>query len=193
MCIRDSLGVDVDEDARVGSLVEGRGCHTAGRGRAAGRDLDVDALGNVSDLLRGMIANHPCAYLRVVLSAVAGARGVKSDDLVADNVVARGERGRDLHGPGVSGRGACKLVSHRASTLLSVPLTDEIVGGPGAGWAGIADQTALVDLGEAEGARSGSVESAADLGDVVDHGTLVGVGPCVPDQGHSVTSLDLDL
>ena len=48
------LGVDVDENAWVGGLVEGGGCLTAGRGRAAGRDLDVDALGDVSVRLRGM-------------------------------------------------------------------------------------------------------------------------------------------
>lgn len=42
------LGVDVDENAWVGGLVEGGRRDTAGRSGAAAGDLNVDALGDVS-------------------------------------------------------------------------------------------------------------------------------------------------
>jgi hypothetical protein len=40
------------------------------------------------------------SYLGVVLSTVAAASGVETNDLVAKNVRTRSERSRDLHSPG---------------------------------------------------------------------------------------------
>ena len=69
-------------------------------------------------------------------------------------------------------------------------LTDKGVGGPGAWWAGAADQAALSDLEEAERPRGVRSTVAANLCKVVDDRAVVAVGPGVPLQLQGVTSLD---
>ena len=71
-----------------------------------------------------------------------------------------------------------------------LPLTDEGVGGPSARRAGTADEASLSDLEEAERPRRVRSTVAADLCKVVDDRTVVAVGPGVPLQLQSVTSLD---
>lgn len=71
-----------------------------------------------------------------------------------------------------------------------LPLTDEGVGGPGAWWAGAADEAALSDLEEAERPRGVRSTVAADLCKVVDDRAVVAIGPGVPLQLQGVTSLD---
>jgi len=71
-----------------------------------------------------------------------------------------------------------------------LPLTDKGVRGPSAGWAGAADEAGLSDLEEAERSRRVRSTVAANLCKVVDDRTVVTVGPGVPLQLQSVTSLD---
>jgi hypothetical protein len=132
------VAVDADLDAGVVGRVE-LVCGGAGGGLGTGAsDLDVDAL-------------------RVVLGAVLLACRVQGNDLVAENVLAGGNRLGDLDGP-------------------SEVVGDELLGGPLA-----TVETGLVDLEEAQvrGLGGGRV---VDLGEVVDDGAVVGRGPGVP--GH---------
>ena len=81
----DVTTVDVVLDTLIGSLVKGGASNAvsavgAGVGGARSGDLNVDTLG-------------------VGLGAVLLASGVEGDDLVAEDVVARGERLGDGEGP----------------------------------------------------------------------------------------------
>jgi hypothetical protein len=82
---RDVATVDVVLDASIGGLVEGGAGNAvsavgAGVGGTRAGNLNVDTLG-------------------VGLGAVLLASGVEGDDLVAEDVVTRGERLRDGEGP----------------------------------------------------------------------------------------------
>jgi hypothetical protein len=72
--------VDVDQDTWVVVLVELSSGNTVRLVGSIAGDLEVDAL-------------------RVVLSAVLVHCGVKGDDFVAEDVVARSDAGGDLDGP----------------------------------------------------------------------------------------------
>lgn len=73
-------GVRVEVNTGVGILVQRRAGGACWVGRARARDLDVEALG-------------------VVLRAVERAGAVQGDDLVAEDVVARGQRLGNRGGP----------------------------------------------------------------------------------------------
>lgn len=75
--------VEVEEDTGVSGSVERGSGDTAGGGGSGASDLKVDALG-------------------VELGAVGLASGVQGEDLVTENVVARGKVRGDLDGPGVA-------------------------------------------------------------------------------------------
>lgn len=81
--VRGEVLVEVEEDTGVLRGVEGSSGDTAGGGRAGASDLKVDALG-------------------VELGTVGLASGVEGDDLVTENVVARGEALGDGDGPSVA-------------------------------------------------------------------------------------------
>lgn len=134
------LLVQAEKDTGVLSSVKAGGRDTTGDGRAAASDLEVDALG-------------------VGLGAVGVASGVKGDDLVTEDVAARGE---------VGGNGE---VPREA-------VGDEVVGGPVTG-VGARVQASSGDLGELKSrrVRGGKV---GDGGEVVNDRAMVRVGPGVP-------------
>jgi hypothetical protein len=141
--------VDVEEDAGVISSVERGSGGSAGGGRAAASDLEVDALG-------------------VGLGAVGVTSGVEGEDLVAENVVAGGEAGGDLDGPGVA-------------------VGDELVGGPGAR-VGAGHEAGLGNLGELERGLVDGGKVTRDGGNVVNDGALVALRPGVPLESDGATS-----
>lgn len=154
---RDGVGghgaVDVEEDAGVVGGVELGALDAGGLVGAGAGDLDVEALG-------------------VVLGAVGVVGAVEGDDLVAQDVEAGSNVGRDLDEPAVA-------------------VLDELVGAPLAGGGGAVDEADLVDLEELEsGLVDGLAAGGAAVGEVVDHGTVVGLGPGVPLDGDLVTSRD---
>lgn len=73
---------------------------------------------------------------------------------------------------------------------MSSKLTDEVVRGPGAGRAGTADESRLLDFEEAQGARAGRGRVAVDLCKVVDDRAVVALWPGVPLELQSVSSVD---
>lgn len=99
---------------------------------------------------------------------------MQADKLVAEHVAAGGNGRRNLDRP-----------------LIAVG--DELVRRPLAGRRGSVDQTLLCDLEEAEVARLRAGAAAGALGEVVDHGTVMGVRPGVPAQGNGRPSGDGDL
>jgi hypothetical protein len=130
------VAVNVDLDTGVGGGVELVSGDTLGVLSAGTGDLQVDALG-------------------VVLGAVLLVGGVKSDDLVAENVVTRSDGAGDRDGPG-------QVV---LDELGGSPLTILVANG--------------VDLEELQ-VSSLSRGGVIDLGHVVDNGTDVRLGPGVP-------------
>lgn len=153
----DVTTVDVVLDTSVRSGVE-RGASNAVSAVAArvggtrAGDLNVDAL-------------------RVALGAILLGGGVEGDDLVAKDVVARGERLGDGDSP-------------------LVAVGDELVRGPLVG-TGVED-TSAGKLEEAEAGLVGLAAVARALGEVVDNGTVVGLGPGVPLESHVAAGLDSD-
>lgn len=137
--------VQVEQDAGVLSSVEGGEVTAAGGGRAGASDLEVDALG-------------------VGLGAVGLSGGVEGEDLVAENVVTRGETLGDGDRP-------------------SEAVGDEVVGGPVAG-VGAGVQACLGDLGELKRSLVDGGEVTGDGGDVVDNRAVVALGPGVPLAHH---------
>lgn len=128
--------VDVVLDTGVGGGVQG-GTDNALRGvGATAGDGDVQALG-------------------VVLGTVLGTSTVESDGLVAEDVVAGGEGGRDGDGPGVV-------------------VGNHLVGRPAVGVA------SLVNLDPLESRLVGISAVGSALGNVGDHGTDVAGGPVGP-------------
>ena len=128
--------VDVVLDTGVGGGVQG-GTDNALRGvGATAGDGDVQALG-------------------VVLGTVLGTSTVESDGLVAEDVVAGGEGGRDGDGPGVV-------------------VGNHLVGSPAVGVA------SLVNLDPLESRLVGISAVGSALGNVGDHGTDVAGGPVGP-------------
>jgi hypothetical protein len=109
--------------------------------------------------------------LRVRLRAVFLASTVQSDDFVTQDVVARGEGLGDVDGP-------------------LVAVGDELVGAPLVG--GGVDDTRRGELEEGEGLLVGGGAVALALGEVVDDGAVVGLGPGVPLQGHGAAGGDGD-
>lgn len=97
---------------------------------------------------------------------------MESDDFVAQDVAACGERAGDLDVPRVT-------------------VGDQGVRGILAGHNGAVDQTGLLDLEEVEG-PGGRGAVAVDLGEVVDDRAVVGLGPGVPLQLEGVARLDGD-
>lgn len=96
---------------------------------------------------------------------------MEGDDLVAEDVLTRGERLGDSDGPGVA-------------------VGDQLVGGPVVG--GGVVETLLVDLEERQVARGdGGAVIASALRHVVEDGTVVGLGPGVPLELDLATSGDL--
>jgi hypothetical protein len=77
--------VEVEEDTGVAGPVEGRGRGTAGPGASTAGNLNVDALG-------------------VELGTVGASGSVESNDLVTENILARGDRRWDGNSPRVSVR-----------------------------------------------------------------------------------------
>jgi hypothetical protein len=136
--------VDADLDTRVGGSVELVSRSTLGGSGTGSGNLDVDALG-------------------VVLSTVLLAGRVESDDLVTENVLARGDALGDRHGPGVV-------------------VGDELVRSPLA-----VLEASSVNLEELKVARLGS-GGIVNLGKVVDDGTDVGLGPGGPRDVELATS-----
>lgn len=134
--------VDVELDAGVGVLVEGRGRDTRWLGAAATSDLNVDALG-------------------VVLGTIEVAGGVKTDDLVAEDVVSAGNGSRDGDDGGVV-------------------VGDQLVSGPLARRRAAVDETLGFDLEELQRGlvRLGAV--AVARGEVVEDGAVVALRPGVP-------------
>jgi hypothetical protein len=96
---------------------------------------------------------------------------VQSNDLVTENVAARG----DAAGDGNS---------------VAVVVADEVVGSPGAGNVAVVDKTGLVDLEELQrGLVHGSAVTAA-VSEVCDNRAVVRLGPLGPLQLNLATSLD---
>ena len=95
---------------------------------------------------------------------------VKGNDLVTENVLAWSERFRDRH-------------------LPCITCGDQVVGGPVLGSTVV--KTGLVDLeeGKVTGGDGGAVITSA-LGEVVDDGTVVRLGPGVPLELDLATSGD---
>lgn len=104
--------------------------------------------------------------LGVVLGAILLLSAVESDELVTEDVVAGGDGGRDLDHP-------------------AVVVVDQLVSTPGAGDLGVADETDTVDLEELQIGLVDGLAAAVAARQVVQDGTVVGVGPGGP--------LDVDL
>jgi hypothetical protein len=151
--VRVELSVEVELDARVLSGVELGEVTTAESPGAATSDLEVDALG-------------------VGLGTVVLASGVKTNDLVSENVVT----GLEVLGDG---------------ELPGVTVRDELIGSPAAGVAA-RDEALLGDLGPSEASLVDAGEVAADGGEVLGDGTMVRLGPGVPLQGDNITSSNSD-
>lgn len=128
--------VDVVLDTGVGGSVQGGTDNTLRGVGATASDGNVQALG-------------------VVLGTVLGTSTVESDGLVAEDVVAGGEGGRDGDGPGVV-------------------VGNHLVGSPAVGVA------SLVDLDPLESRLVGVSAVGSALGNVGDHGTDVAGGPVGP-------------
>ena len=141
--VRSERAVDVEENTFVLRGVESGALDAGGGGAPAARHLKVEAL-------------------RVVLRAVLLAGAVQGDDLVAEDVEAGGDAGRDLDEPGVV-------------------VGDQLVRRPGARSVGAVDETDLVDLEELERVLVDRLAAGgATACEIVDDGALVGLGPCVP-------------
>jgi hypothetical protein len=97
---------------------------------------------------------------------------VEGEDLVADDVVARGDVLRDLEDPG-------EVVVH------------EDVGAPVAAEGALVDQAALADAHPLEGGLVDGLAVARTPGDVVDDGALVRLWPGVPLEEQLGAGLDL--
>jgi hypothetical protein len=151
--VRAELSVEVELDTGVLSGVELGEVTTAESPGAATSDLEVDALG-------------------VGLGTVVLASGVKTDDLVSEDVVT----GLEVLGDG---------------ELPGVTVRDELIGSPAAGVAA-RDKALLGDLGPSEASLVDAGEVAADGGEVLSDGTVVRFGPGVPLQGDNITSSDSD-
>ena len=152
--VRAELSVEVELDTGVIRGVELGEVTTAAESLGAtASDLEVDALG-------------------VGLGTVGLASGVKTDDLMSENVVT----GLEVLGDG---------------ELPGVTVRDELVGGPAAGVAA-RDEALLCDLGPSEASLVDAGEVTADRGEVLGNWTVVRLGPGVPLQGDNITSSDSD-
>ena len=152
--VRAELSVEAELDTGVIRGVELGEVTTAAKSLGATTsDLEVDALG-------------------VGLGTVGLASGVKTDDLMSENVVT----GLEVLGDG---------------ELPGVTVRDELVGGPAAGVAA-RDEALLGDLGPSEASLVDAGEVTADGGKVLGNGTVVRLGPGVPLQGDNITSSDSD-
>lgn len=108
--------------------------------------------------------------LRIILSTVEITSAVEGNDLMTENVVSRGNIGGNLNHP-------------------AVIVGNELVGGPLSWGISTINQAGLGDLEELE---RGLVNSLASLrtavGEVVDDGTVVALGPSIPLNKDLVTS-----
>jgi hypothetical protein len=105
------------------------------------------------------------------LGTVGISSGVQGNDLVTENIVARG----DAAGDGNS---------------VAVVVADEVVGSPGAGNVAVIDKTGFVDLEELQrGLVHGSAVTVA-VSKVCDDWTVVRLGPLSPLKLNIATSLD---
>lgn len=146
--------VDVEENAIIVGSIQLSAQGALGRLGATTSDAKAEALG-------------------VVLSTVLLAGRVKSNDLVAEDVVTRGNALRDL--------------DHPSDTIVQ-----ELVGTIGAGGGRAINETDLANLEEFEGGlvdRGTTGITAA--GEVVDDGAVVRIGPGVPLDVDGVTSSNL--
>jgi len=109
--------------------------------------------------------------LRVGLRTVLLSRRVQGDNFVAQDVVARGEGLGDVDGP-------------------LVAVGDQLVGAPGVG--GGVDDARRGELEEGQALLVGGGAVALALGQVVDDGAVVGLGPGVPLEGHGAAGSDGD-
>ena len=114
------------------------------------------------------------SYLRVVLGTILGAGAVQADELVAKHVAARRNVGRDPDVP-------------------LVAVGDQVVRRPLAGRAVAINETRLLDLEEVEAPSAGRCAAAGALGEVVDHGAVMRLGPGVPAHGDGRARGDRDL
>lgn len=135
--------VDVDEDTGVVGFVQ---LHARGAGSelvgAGARDLEVDTL-------------------RVILRAIFVVRRMQRDDLVTQDVVARGHVLGDRDGPAVIGG-------------------DELIGCPVSGLVRVVEHALGGNLVEFQGGLVGGGAFAVAIGKVVDDGAVVGLGPIGP-------------
>jgi len=167
--------VDVVLDALVGSGVKRSAGNTVSAaaarvGGAGAGDLDVDALGvGLGAVLLWLLL--VCVVVVFVNIRSYLACGVQGDDLVAEDVVARGEGLGDVDGP-------------------LVAVGDELVGAPLVG--GGVDDTDLSELEEAQALLVGVGAVARALGQVVDDRAVVGLGPGVPLESHGAAGSDRD-
>jgi hypothetical protein len=103
---------------------------------------------------------------------------VQGDDLVAEDVIAWGEGGGDADGPlvAIGWRGMLVVVDAVHDGIGE--RTDELVGGPLVGTS--IHDSSCVELEELQALFVGRTAVARTLGEVVDHGAVVGLGPGVP-------------
>lgn len=158
--VLDRLDIGAGDIVRGELLVEVEKDTGVGGSVELGEVATVEGLGAASSDLE-------VDALRVSLGAVGLAGGVEANDLVAENVVTSLEVLGDGELPGEA-------------------ITDEVVGGPVTGVT-TRLQTLLSDLGPLESALVDAGEVAADWGEVLSDGAVVGIGPGVPLQGDNIT------
>lgn len=157
--VLDRLDIGAGNVVRGELLVEVEQDTRVGGGVELGEVATVEGLGTTSSDLE-------VDALRVSLSTIGLAGGVEANDLVAENVVT----GLEVLGDG---------------ELPGEAITNEVVGGPVTGVASRLE-TLLGDLGPLEAALVDAGEVAADGGEVLSDGTVVGIGPGVPLQGDNI-------
>jgi len=165
--------VGVEEDAGVSGSVEGGAGNTGGGVVAAAVDAEVHALRCVSvsgpRFFTKMYSQRGVIYLGIILSAIGAASAVESNDLVAEDVVSGLEVGGDLNEPAVA-------------------VLAKIIGSPGLGDAVVAS---TVNLEPLEGGLVDGLAGAVAVGQIVDNGTDVAIGPLRgPDNADLVTGVD---
>lgn len=166
--------LDVDgalDESRAGDGVAAHGPVDVEEDAFVVRGVERGAL-NTGGILSAGAGDLEVEALGVVLGAVGLVGGMECDDLVAEDVEAGGDVLGNLDEPAVA-------------------VLNELVGTPLAGGGGTVDKADLVDLEELEGGLvNGLAAGGAAVGEVVDHRTVVRLGPGVPLDGNLVTGLD---
>jgi hypothetical protein len=158
--VLDRLDIRAGDVVRVERSVEVEQDTRVSGGVELGEVATVEGLGTASSDLE-------VDALRVSLGTIGLAGRVEANDLVAENVVT----GLEVLGDG---------------ELPGEAIPDEVVGGPVTGVAARLEAL-LSNLGPLEAALVDAGEVAADGGEVLSDGTVVGLGPCVPLQGDNIS------